>query len=160
MHAAGKPPHKFFYIMKTHFLAILLLFSTPVLADTKIGLDDGTGRAFQTTIPGSFTTPEGVLAALFTLSDQAANKDLIVPFFKPLNGKGKKPLMSYFRGAHRKGNTIVVSFSQGAMDYLNSTATFQKYVKGAIFMTLRLNFPWMSRVVYEVDGKIVEGWDA
>lgn len=46
------------------------------------------------------------------------------------------------------------------MRYLNSTAAIQEVVKGSIEATLKRNFPLVQKIEYEVDGRIVNGWDA
>ena len=150
--------------MKTLPIVFFLVLASVTFTDaeTKIGLDDTTGRIVDTAIPGSFTSPEGVVAALFSLSDQASNKNLKVPFTKdqPPGARAKRDLIAFYRGARWDGTTIIVSFDGGAMDYLNNSASFQQSVKGSIERSLKLNFPKMTKVAYEVDGKIVEGWDA
>ena len=128
---------------------------------------DSGGHDFlvESSVPGAFKTPEGVVAAMLVLGEQVKNKELTAPFNPDvLKGssafEGALPLASYFRGARIKGRTFIVSFSEGAMRYLSSTAAIQQVVKGAIEGTLRKNFPKIEAVKYEIDGKIVDAWDA
>ena len=159
--------------MKT--LISLFLFSllwSSALADTKVVLPDYEKFAkdektflIKTTIPGTFTTPEGIMAALLTLADQAADKKLTSPFTPKAiastsGGKDARDLSAYFRGAKLSGKTLTVSFSGDAMRYLNSTISIQEFVKGSIEGTLRLHFPSVKEIKYEVEGKIVTDWDA
>jgi hypothetical protein len=150
-----------------------LLMGTTAFADTKVMLPDTekftkVGRDFmvQTTIPGDFKTPEGVVAALLTLGDQAAGTGLTVPFFPSTTwkhtpgGSPLRPLASYFRGARLDGETIIVSFSSDALRYLNGAAARQEQIKGSIEGTLLLNFPTAKKVEYEIDGKLFSDWDA
>ncbi|MDR3159313.1 MAG: hypothetical protein LBU11_10005 [Zoogloeaceae bacterium] len=46
------------------------------------------------------------------------------------------------------------------MRYLNNTIAFQIVVKRAMEATIKRNFPKIKRIDYEIDGKIVEDWDA
>jgi hypothetical protein len=152
------------------FLSSLLWSSA--LADTKVMLPDGERFAnnekeflVKTTIPGTFTTPEGITAALLTLADQAADKKVSTPFTPKMiastsGGEGARDLSAYFRGAKLSGKTLTLSFSGEAMRYLNSTISIQEFVKGSLEGTLRLHFPKVKEIQYEVDGKIVKEWDA
>ena len=153
-------------------ITILLFSHVALLADTKVFLPDPErfardGKEFlvTTTIPGDFTTPEGIVAALLILGDQAVDTKLKAPF-SPKSiastspGKDALPLSSYYRGVKLRGETIVVSFSDGAMRYLNNTVSIQQFVKGSIEKTLMLHFPTVKTIEYEIDGAIVSEWDA
>jgi hypothetical protein len=152
-------------------ISVLLVTQAPLFADTKIFLSDSEryareGKDFlvETSIPGDFTTPEGILAALLTLSDQAANPKLAMTFSRQptstsVDGKIIRPLACYFRGARLKGDKITVCFSGDAMNYLNSSVRSQQIVKGAIEKTLLFHFPSAKTVEYEIDGQIVSEWD-
>lgn len=152
-------------------ILIHLLVVTRTLADTPVVLPDDekfTKDAqflVETKIPGDFKTAEGILAALFLLGDQVENKKLTFPFNpKAIEstspGKGALPLGTYFRGARMEDKKIIVCFSEGGMRYLNNAAGIQQYVKGALEATLKRNFPDVTEIQYEIDGKIVDGWDA
>ena len=159
--------------MKPLLLVTILCFlQTASLAETPVVFPDEeifskTGRDFliESTIPGNFSSPEGLVAAMFLLGDQVKNKKLEAPFGPSMlrstsHYEGAKPLGTYFRGARVEGTSFIISFSGGAMRYLNNTAAIQEYVKGAIEYTIKKNFPKVEKIEYEIDGKIVEGWDA
>ena len=155
----------------THIFLVCLFWSS-AMADTRVVLPDNERFAqddknflVKTTIPGNFTTPEGIMAALLTLADQAADKKLSSPFTPKAisstsGGKDAHDLSAYYRGAKLSGKTITVSFSGDAMRYLNSTVSIQQSVKGSIEGTLRLHFPAVKEIRYEIDGKVVTEWDA
>ena len=65
-----------------------------------------------------------------------------------------------FRGV-RLGNSgvAIVSFDGAAMPQLNSAACAQSTIKSAIEHTL-MQFREVDSVAYEIDGVIVEDWDA
>jgi hypothetical protein len=44
--------------------------------------------------------------------------------------------------------------------YLNNAAAIQELVKGALEATIRLHTTKSTTVYYEIDGQIVEEWDA
>jgi hypothetical protein len=155
-------------------MAILLAtcpFAT-ALADTKVVLPHSqrfadTGRDFllETTIPGDFKTLEGIVWGLLTLSSQCPNKDFSAPFFPETisstsGGEGAQPLYTYYRGLRRDGRKVVLRFTGDANRYLNSTAAIQELVKGALEETIRLHTNKSTTVYYELDGEIVEEWDA
>jgi len=137
---------------------------TTVLADTKVILPHAqrfadTGRDFllETTIPGEFKTLEGIVWGLLTLSSQCPNKDFSSPFFPDAisstsPGEGAQPLYMYFRGLRRDGKKMVLRFTGDANRYLNKT--------GALEATIRLHTNKSTTVYYEIDGQIVEEWDA
>ncbi|MCW1915919.1 hypothetical protein OJ996_20190 [Luteolibacter sp. GHJ8] len=138
---------------------------TVILPDPEIYADTSEGFLIETTLPGTFKTPEGVIAALLTLGDQAKNKKLENPFTpEALRGsshfEGAKPLAAYYRGARIKDKEFIVSFSGEAMRYLNNTAGIQEFVKGSLVATVVKNFPAVKTVQYEIDGEIVTDWDA
>jgi hypothetical protein len=154
--------------------AILLLvcsFAT-ALADTKVVLPHSqrfaeTGRDFllETTIPGDFNTLESIVWGLLTLSPQCPDKHFSSPFFPDTisstsPGKGAQPLYVCFRGLRREGSHVVLRFTGEANRYLNNTAAIQECVKGALEETIRLHTSKSTTVDYEIDGEIVEDWDA
>jgi hypothetical protein len=155
-----------------HLIWILIVvMATPVCADTRIMLPDPKKFAdneknifVQTTMPGDFQSLDAVVLALMTLSPQAANKNLTAPFFPETVAGGssetKEPLYRYFRGLRKKGKTVTLRFSGDAMNYLNSTISMQEFIKGALEETIKLHARDCKKVEYEVDGKVVEEWDA
>jgi hypothetical protein len=154
--------------------AVLLatFLGATALADTKVVLPHAqqfaeTGRDFlrETTIPGDFRTLEGVVWALLTLSPQCPDKRFSSPFFPEAirstsPGKGAQPLYAYFRGLRRDRGKVILSFTEDAHRYLGNTAAIQECVKGALEATVRLHTSASTTVQYEIDGKIVEDWDA
>lgn len=56
--------------------------------------------------------------------------------------------------------TVILRFTGDANRYLNSTAAIQELVKGALEATIRLHSNKPTTVDYEIDGEIVEEWDA
>ena len=66
----------------------------------------------------------------------------------------------YFRGLRRDGKKVVLRFTGDANRYLNNTAAIQELVKGALEATIRLYTTKSATVYYEIDGEIVEEWDA
>ncbi len=159
--------------MKSYCLVLsVLLVSGIAKADTVVLLPDDQKFSdneqdifVKTTIPGNFKTLEGIAGSLLALSGDAANTKLSNPF-DPATIKssghyeGAKDLIFYFHGARREENGIVLSFSEEAMRYLNNTSAIQQYVKGTIKRTLLFHFPDEKNIHYEIDGKIVEDWDA
>lgn len=150
---------------------LIVAVAAPVLADTKIMLPDwkkfGDGEKnffVQTTMPGDFKSLDSVVFALLTLSPQAPNKNLTAPFFPEtiasMSGEKKEPLYLSFRGVRKKGKTVTLCFTGDAMVYLNSTISLQDVVKGALEETIKLHAPDCKTVQYEVDGEVVEDWDA
>ncbi|HEX5489861.1 MAG TPA: hypothetical protein VFX07_01245 [Candidatus Udaeobacter sp.] len=161
--------------MNTRIAAAILIVICPVitsLADTKVVLPHSqrfadTGRDFllQTTIPGDFKTLEGVVWGLLTLSSQCPNKDFSAPFFPDTisstsQHEGAQPLYMYYRGLRRNGRKVIVRFTGDAYRYLNNTAAIQELVKGALEATIRLHTNKSTTVDYEIDGEIVDEWDA
>lgn len=148
----------------------IIVTAVPVWADTKIMLPDPKKFAdneknifVQTTMPGDFKSLDAVVLALMTLSPQAANKDLTSPFFPETTAGGaetKEPLYRSFRGLRKKGKTVTLRFSGDAMNYLNSAISMQESIKGALEETIKLHAPDCKTVQYEVDGAVVEDWDA
>lgn len=142
------------------------------LADTKVVLPHSqrfaeSGRDFllETTIPGDFNTLEGVVWGLLTLSSQCPDKSFSSPFIPDAirstsPGQSAQPLYMYFRGLRRDGSKVVLRFTGEANRYLNSTAAIQECVKGALEETIRLHTTKSTTVDYEIDGEIVEDWDA
>ena len=154
---------------------LILLIACPVataLAETKVILPHSqrfteSGRDFllETTIPGDFKTLEGVVWGLLTLSSQCPNKDFLAPFFPDTIGsssqkEGAQPLYMYYRGLRRNGRKVILCFTNDAYRYLNNTAAIQDLVKGALEETIKLHTNKSTTVDYEIDGEIVEEWDA
>lgn len=136
-----------------------------VLLDSQLFADDAKDFLVTSTIPGDFRTPEGIVAALLILGNQAANSKLTAPFFpksisSTSGGENALPLAEYYRGARLERDRIILSFSGEAMRYLNNTVSIQQVVKGSIEGTLRLHFPSVTGIDYEIDGEIVSDWDA
>jgi hypothetical protein len=161
--------------MNTRIATAIVLATCPfagALADTKVVLPHSqrfaeTGRDFlvETTIPGDFKTLEGVVWGLLALSSQCPNKDFSAPFFRETirstsPGEGAQPLYMYFRGLRRDGRKVILRFTSDANRYLNSTAAIQELVKGALEETIRLHTDKSTTIYYEIDGEIVEEWDA
>lgn len=159
--------------MKYRHLIWILVAATamPVGADTKIMLPDpkkfadGEKKFFvQTTMPGEFKSLDAVVLALMTLSPQAPNKSLTAPFFpdtiSSMSGEKKEPLYLSYRGLRKKGKTVTLRFTDDAMVYLNSAISLQDIIKGALEETIKLHAPDCKTIEYEVDGKVVEDWDA
>jgi hypothetical protein len=46
------------------------------------------------------------------------------------------------------------------MVYLNAAITLAEAIQGAIEKTIKLHAPDCKKVEYEVDGQVVEEWDA
>jgi len=148
----------------------IVVMATPVCADTKIMLPDPKKFAdnekhflVQTTMPGEFKSLDAVVLALMTLSPQAPNKNLTAPFFPETTAGGaetKEPLYRSFRGLRKKGKTVTLRFSGDAMNYLNSAISMQDFIKGALEETIKLHASDCKTIQYEVDGKVVEDWDA
>jgi hypothetical protein len=141
---------------------LILAVAAPVFADTKIILPDFKRFAdgekkflMETTIPGDFKSLDAIVLALLTLSPQAANKSVTAPFFDK-----KAPLYHSFRGLRKKGKTVTLCFTGDSMEYLNSAISLQDSIKGALEETVKLHAPDCKNVQYEVDGEIVEDWDA
>jgi len=55
---------------------------------------------------------------------------------------------------------VIVRFTGDAYRYLNNTAAIQELVKGALEATIRLHANKSTTVDYEIDGEIIEEWDA
>src|SRR4029450_5006289 len=161
--------------MNTRIATAILLVTcafAAAMADTKVVLPRSqrfaeTGRDFllETKIPGDFKTLEGVVWGLLTLSSQCPNKDFSSPFFRETisstsPGEGAQPLYMYFRGLRRDGRKVILRFTGDANRYLNNTATIQELVKGPLEATIKVHTNKSTTVYYEIDGQIVEEWDA
>jgi hypothetical protein len=161
--------------MNIRIATAILLFISPVVTgfgDTKVILPHSqrfadTGRDFllETTIPGDFKTLEGVVWGLLTLSSQCPNKDFSAPFFPDTlssssQKEGAQPLYMYYRGLRRNGRKVIVRFTGDAYRYLNNTAAIQELVKGALEETIKLHTNKSTTIDYEIDGQIVDEWDA
>jgi hypothetical protein len=149
----------------------IVVTAVPVCADTRIMLPDpqrfadGARNFFvETTMPGDFKSLDAIVLALLTLSPQAPNKSVTSPFFPEtiasVSVDKKEPLYRSFRGVRKKGKTVTLRFSGDAMLYLNSAISLQEVIKGALEETIKLHAPDCKTVQYEIDGKVVEDWDA
>ncbi len=76
-----------------------------------------------------------------------------------LHPEGTAPLAEYFVEVRVEAGVAIVSFDEGALVYLNSTACMQAVTKTPIVRTL-LGFPDIDEVVWEIDGEIFDAWDA
>lgn len=161
--------------MNTRTATAILIIICPVataLADTKVILphsqrfaESGKDFLLETTIPGDFKTLEGVVWGLLALSSQCPNKDFSAPFFPDTlssssQKEGAQPLYMSYRGLRRDGRKVIVRFTSDAYRYLNNTAAIQELVKGALEATIRLHTNKSTTVDYEIDGQIVDEWDA
>jgi hypothetical protein len=161
--------------MNARIATAILLATCPVvtaLTNTKVILPDSHRFAdarkdflVETTIPGDFKTLEGIVWGLLTLSSQCPDKHFSSPFSPEAissssQGEGAQPLYVYFRGLRRDGRKVVLRFTGDANRYLNNTAAIQELVKGALEATIRLHTTKSTTVYYEIDGEIVEEWDA
>jgi hypothetical protein len=160
--------------MNARIATAILLATCPFvteLADTKIVLshsqrfaDTGSDFLVETTIPGDFKTLEGIVWGLLALSSQCPDKQFSSPFFpdaiSSTSPGGAQPLYMYFRGLRRDGRKVILCFTGDASRYLNNTAAIQELVKGALEATIRLHTNKSTTVYYEIDGQIVEEWDA
>jgi hypothetical protein len=161
--------------MNARIATAILLATCPfvaALADTKVVLPDSqrfaeTGRDFllETTIPNDFKTLEGIVWGLLSLSSQCPDKRFSSPFFPDAisstsPGEGAQLLYMYFRGLRRDGRKVILRFTGHANRYLNNTAAIQELVKGTFEATIRFHTNKSTTVYYEIDGQIVEEWDA
>jgi hypothetical protein len=153
-------------------LFLVICSVAAVIADTKIVLphsqrfaESGSDFLLETMIPGDFKTLEGVVWAVLALSPQCPDKHFFSPFFPDAisstsPGEGAQPLYMYYRGLQRDGRRVILSFTGEANRYLNNTAAIQECVKGALEKTIKLHTSKSTTVDYEIDGEIVEDWDA
>ncbi|HEY6154943.1 MAG TPA: hypothetical protein VIW07_14485 [Candidatus Udaeobacter sp.] len=161
--------------MNPRVITAILLVICPLsatLADTKVVLphsqrfsDTGKDFLLQTTIPGDFKTLEGVVWGLLTLSSLCPNKDFSAPFFPDTissssQKEGAQPLYMYYRGLRRDGRKVILRFTGDAYRYLNNTAAIQDLVKGALEETIKLHTNKSTTIDYEIDGEIIDEWDA
>lgn len=103
---------------------------------------------------------EAVLSSLFAGPSEAERETGIVsPFERTPNDPNAEPLAASFLGAEVEGDTVRLLFRGEAKAYLNAAACAQIAVKTSIERTLRAwgNF---REVVYVVDGRIFDEWDA
>jgi len=136
-----------------------------MLPDPKRFADGEKNFFVQTTMPGDFKSLDAtIVLALMTLSPQAPNKSVTAPFFPKtigsVNAEKKEPLYVSFRGLRKKGKTVTLRFTEDAMLYLNSAISVQDFIKGALEETIKLHAPDCKEVQYEIDGKVVDEWDA
>jgi hypothetical protein len=74
--------------------------------------------------------------------------------------EGAQALYVCFRGLRRDGSKVILRFTGDGNRYLNNTAAIQELVKGAWEATIRLHTSKSTDVCYEIDGEIIEEWDA
>ena len=103
----------------------------------------------------------GIAHVVFAMSEQG----FLGTFFPETisstsGGQGAHPLYMYYRGLRQDGRKVVLRFTGEANRYLNSTAAIQELVKGALEATIRLHTNKSTTIDYEIDGKIVDEWDA
>ena len=55
---------------------------------------------------------------------------------------------------------MILRFTGDANRYLNNTTAIQELVKSALEATIRLHTSKSTDVYYEIDGEIIEEWDA
>ena len=55
---------------------------------------------------------------------------------------------------------MILRFIGDANRHFNNTAAIQELVKGALEATIRLHTNRSTTIYYEIDGEIVEEWDA
>jgi len=102
---------------------------------------------------------------LLALSSQCPDKHFSSPFLPAAissssQAESAQPLYMYFRGLRRDGRKVILRFTGDANRYLNNTAAIQELVKGALEATIRLHTNKSTTIYYEIDGEIVEEWDA
>jgi hypothetical protein len=66
----------------------------------------------------------------------------------------------YYRGLRRDGRKVILRFTGDAYRYLNNTAAIQDLVKGALEETIKLHTNKSTTIDYEIDGEIIDEWDA
>jgi len=72
-----------------------------------------------------------------------------------------KQFSSYFFPApSAPARKVILRFTGDANRYFNNTAAIQELVKGALEATIRLHTNRSTTIYYEIDGEIVEEWDA
>jgi len=162
-------------LMNARIVTAILLATCPFVtafADTKVVLPDyerfaepATKFLLETTIPGDFKTLEGIVWGLLALSSQCPDKHFSSPFLPAAissssQAESAQPLYMYFRGLRRDGRKVILRFTGDANRYLNNTAAIQELVKGALEATIRLHTNKSTTIYYEIDGEIVEEWDA
>ena len=76
-----------------------------------------------------------------------------------LHRAGTLPLLDYFNGVTIRNGTAILAFEEDALEYLNNAACAQIAVKSPMERTL-LEFPYVQRIEYEIDGQIFDEWDA
>jgi hypothetical protein len=132
----------------------------PATAQTGRVTDCGTMSAVTRPAGRTAATPEQVLRLLLAgPTPTERSQGLEDPFQRPLAGWGEAPLLRSLTGVLRVGETAVVSFRAPAMAYLNGAACVQEALKTSIERTLQV-LPGIRRVVYSVDGQVVDEWDA
>jgi hypothetical protein len=138
-------------------LFIALFLGVQAKGDSRVILTRA-GAAIETTIPGSYSSLETILPALFTLADQAADKSAEQAFVG--GRKQHKDLIYYYRGVRVEGDVVIVSFAKEAMPYFSGSASYDATVMKALTGTVMLYQPNAKRVQLEVDGKFWENTDA
>lgn len=103
---------------------------------------------------------EAVLRSLFAGPSEAEReRGIVSPFERTPNDPNAEPLAASFLGAEVEGETIRLLFRSEAEAYLNAAACAQMAVKTSIERTLQA---WgnVREVVYVVDGRVLDEWDA
>ena len=138
-------------------LGLVLALASPATADSKVVLTRGLA-AFETTIPGNFNSLEAILPALFTLADQAGDKGVEQIYVGVM--KDCKDLIYYYRGVRIEGETVILSFTKGAMPYFSGPVGQHVPLMASLHGTVRLYQPNAKRVALEIDGKPYKNEDA
>jgi hypothetical protein len=73
---------------------------------------------------------------------------------------GQTVLLIFFSGALSSSSQVILRFTGDVNRYFNNTAAIQELVKGALEATIRLHTNRSTTIYYEIDGEIVEEWDA
>jgi hypothetical protein len=116
----------------------------------------------ERTLPAGAEPLDAVLKLLFagpTPAEQARGLFSMFTGQSPAHAPAP-PLAQSYRGVRLLDDgTAVVEFSRDAMPILNAAACAQVAAKSSIERTL-LQFRGVGAVIYCIDGKIVDEWDA
>ncbi len=116
-----------------------------------LSVDCGAVAAVEWTVPDSLVSDAPSVVIREVIRDVQPSSSLHSP--------GTKPLIEYFRGARIEGRTAILSFNEGALEYLNNAACAQIAVKTPMVRTL-LDFGGVEAVEFEIEGEIFRDWDA
>lgn len=112
------------------------------------------------TVTDSMTTPDAVLRLLLAGVTPNEKAGGLSSQYEPAPAIGSnRPLVDFFRGVEVIDGVAYVDFTQGALAYLNNAACLQGAVKQPMVRTLT-QFPAIGRVVFRIDGRVFEDWDA